>query len=146
MSDAGSYWRNWAGIELAISRQSMTGHSQLRPNTYYRWRFLSLLSSLVWFLLSMLCTFFYCSSVQRCLLHVQLKKMKPSMSGCVLKVETILWYMGTWFFLKLTFEVDGPNRIFYSPIQFGIFPLHILYPFSYRKVILKFLNKSFLMS
>lgn len=68
------------------------------------------------------------------------------MSGCVLKVETILWYMGTWFFLKLTFEVDGPNRIFYSPIQFGIFPLHILYPFSYRKVILKFLNKSFLMS
>lgn len=58
MSDAGSYWRNWAGIELAISRQSMTVHSQLRPNTYYRWHFLSLLPSLVWFLLSMLCTFF----------------------------------------------------------------------------------------
>ena len=45
MSDAGSYWRNWAGIELAISRQSMTVHSQLRPNTYYRWHFLSLLGS-----------------------------------------------------------------------------------------------------
>ena len=146
MSDAGSYWRNWAGIELAISRQSMTVHSQLRPNTYYRWHFLSLLPSLVWFLLSMLCTFFYYPSVQRCLLDVQLKKMKSSMSGCVLKVETILWYMGTWSFLKLTFEVDGPNRIFYSPIQFGIFPLHILYPFSYRKVILKFLDKAFLMS
>lgn len=58
MSDAGSYWRNWAGIDLAISRQSMTVHSQLRPNTYYRWHFLSLLPSLVWFLLSMLCTFF----------------------------------------------------------------------------------------
>lgn len=39
MSDAGSYWRNWAGIDLAISRQSMTVHSQLRPNTYYRWHF-----------------------------------------------------------------------------------------------------------
>ena len=65
---------------------------------------------------------------------------------CVKGRNYFMIYGDLIVFLKLTFEVDGPNRIFYSPIQFGIFPLHILYPFSYRKVILKFLNKLFLMS